>query len=83
VPMEEVAFAAQRHRARGAVLSVAAGYRGDLPAEIRSLAGRVPASFQLAVGGAGSRQVSSEQVLNNLIDLSEWANRLTGVPSER
>ncbi|MEY2933021.1 MAG: hypothetical protein RL033_3770 [Pseudomonadota bacterium] len=73
VPMEEVAFATHCHQARGAVLSVAAGYCGDLAAELRALTAHAAGSLRIAVGGAGSRRIGSDQVLNSFLDLSEWA----------
>jgi methanogenic corrinoid protein MtbC1 len=76
VPSEEVVFAARHHRARGVVLSVAAGYAGDLPAQLALLTQHLPASVQVAVGGAGSRGNEIEQVSNDLFALLEWATNV-------
>lgn len=77
-PMIEVAFAAERYGARGVVISIAAGYAGDLEAQARELAERLPPDISVAIGGAGGRVnvTSVAQYLNGFQDLLRWANAL-------
>lgn len=73
-PTEEVAFAAETHSARGVVFSVADGYAGPLGAELAALRARLPATVQVAVGGAGCPQsVQSDHIMNSFGALSIWA----------
>lgn len=76
VPVDEIAFAAAHHRARGVVLSIAAGYQGDLPGHVTPLAALLPAAVQLVLGGAGCIGSEIEQVLNDFFALFDWAARL-------
>jgi methylmalonyl-CoA mutase cobalamin-binding subunit len=79
-PMSELAFAVERYRARGAVLSVAAGYAGDLRAQLAELAALLPAGVSVVAGGDGSVPLTGEPVLNRFEDLFEWACRLPAPP---
>ena len=76
-PMAELAFAVERYRARGAVLSVAAGYAGDLRGQLAELAVLLPAGVAVAAGGAGSVSLGEEPVLNSFAELFEWARALS------
>ena len=75
-PMPELAFAVERHRAGGAVLSVAAGYSGDLREQLDELEALLPAGVAVAVGGAGCLAASGESILKSFDDLYAWARRL-------
>ncbi len=83
-PMIEVAFAAERYGASGVVLSIAAGYGGDLEAQARELVERLPPGARVAIGGAGGRSIeaSGAQYLNGFRDLLRWANALTIGPKD-
>jgi MerR family transcriptional regulator, light-induced transcriptional regulator len=83
-PMAEVAFAVERHAAQGVVLSVAAGYDGDLRAELDDLEGRLPRPVSIALGGAGTRGVGrDDQDMNRFSALFEWATGLAnGIVSD-
>jgi DNA-binding transcriptional MerR regulator/methylmalonyl-CoA mutase cobalamin-binding subunit len=76
VPVDEIAFAAEHHSARGVVLSVAAGYQGNLPGHIAPLAALLPAAVQLVGGGAGCIGSGIEQVLSDFFALFDWAAQL-------
>jgi len=77
-PMAEVAFAARQCRAQGVVLSVAAGYRGDLPRQLRDLESQLPSSVRVAVGGAGSSEAALEtSKLTGLRALHAWTEHLS------
>jgi MerR family transcriptional regulator, light-induced transcriptional regulator len=77
-PMEEVAFSAERHAARGVVLSIAAGYVGDLPAQLSELSACLPSQVSIAVGGAGSWKAGADpRKLNSFKDLFNWAAALS------
>ncbi len=76
-PMAEVAFAVDHHSARGVVLSAAAGYVGDLAAELEDLSARLPRPVSVVLGGAGTRSVAPVyQNMNRFQDLFEWASGL-------
>ena len=80
-PMAEVAFAVERFGASGAVLSVAAGYAGDLRAHLDELRRLLPVGVAVAVGGHGSCGLEpGEQIMNNFFDLFEWARGLLAAP---
>jgi methylmalonyl-CoA mutase cobalamin-binding subunit len=80
-PMDELAFAVARHSARGAVLSVAAGYAGDLPRALSDLEALLPREVRVAVGGAGSRKAGTgENIMNRFVDLYDWAIQLQTTP---
>jgi DNA-binding transcriptional MerR regulator/methylmalonyl-CoA mutase cobalamin-binding subunit len=73
-PMEEVAFAVERHAASGVVLSVAAGYGGALEAHLAALGERLPRAVSIAVGGAGrSKSVQNWENLSGFDALFSWA----------
>ena len=75
-PMVELAFAARQCRAQGVVLSVAAGYHGDLRRELDELRARLPSPVQVALGGEGT--VPVPQRLNGFKALSDWSEGLLG-----
>jgi DNA-binding transcriptional MerR regulator/methylmalonyl-CoA mutase cobalamin-binding subunit len=76
-PMAEIAAAARQYRAQGVVLSVAAGYRGELQEQLSELRARLPSSVRVAVGGAGSSEVAAEGYrLNGLRALADWSDGL-------
>ena len=75
-PMVELAFAARQCRAQGVVLSVAAGYHGDLRRELEELRARLPSPVQVALGGEGT--VPVPQRLNGFKALSDWSEGLLG-----
>jgi methylmalonyl-CoA mutase cobalamin-binding subunit len=78
-PMSEVIFAVEQHAARAVALSVAAGYPGDLKAELTTLSARLPFGASLALGGAGANGMQSVgQILNRFEDLFDWAVALAG-----
>jgi methanogenic corrinoid protein MtbC1 len=80
-PVAEVAFAAERYAARGVVLSVAAGFAGDLEALLKELGGLLPANVSVAVGGDGSdKSVHSALRLNGFRGLFDWAVWLANDP---
>jgi hypothetical protein len=82
--MDELALAVERNAADGVVLSVAAGYRGDLQAQLDELAARLLPGVAVAVGGEGASSVQNESVLNRFEDLFTWAQRLgTAAPARR
>lgn len=73
-PLGDVAYAAERHHARAVVLSIAAGYAGDLDAGLASLAAALPGGVSLVVGGAGVRAAGTPgQVMNRFEGLFDWA----------
>jgi methylmalonyl-CoA mutase cobalamin-binding subunit len=77
-PMAEVAFAAERHAARGIALSVAKGYRGDLGQQLRELTRRLPPGASVAVGGTGSSWkggLAPAEHLNSFSELLRWAEK--------
>jgi DNA-binding transcriptional MerR regulator len=79
VAWSEVAFAAEHHSARAVALSVAAGYAGDLEAELAALCAELPRETSLVLGGAGSgagRAVG--RIVNSFEDLFTWAEALSG-----
>jgi methanogenic corrinoid protein MtbC1 len=75
-PMEEVAFAVEHYSARGVVLSVAAGYAGDLRAMLSGLVARVPHRISVAVGGSGNVNAPLELKMDRFEDLLHWAIEL-------
>lgn len=75
-PMAELAFAVEHYGASGVVLSMAAGYAGDLRAQLDELAQLLPAGVPVIAGGDGSLPFTGEPVLNNLEGLFEWAHAL-------
>jgi cobalamin-dependent methionine synthase I len=78
-PIEELAYAAERHAARGVVLSVAAGYSGPLDAHLAALAAGLPSNVRLAIGGAGgSKSGQHGSILNGFGGLFVWASELLG-----
>jgi methanogenic corrinoid protein MtbC1 len=82
-PIDEVAFAAERQGANAVVLSVAAGYAGPLATHVAALRLYLPASINIAVGGAGSAKL--EQTVTNLNGfeaLFTWALNLSGLPTK-
>jgi methanogenic corrinoid protein MtbC1 len=83
-PMAEVAFAVEHHSAQGVVLSVAAGYGGDLQAELNDLTARLTRPVRIALGGAGSRAVpGADDDVNSFLNLFRWATGLgADVPGE-
>jgi hypothetical protein len=59
------------------VLSVAAGYRGDLQRQLRELRSLLPEAVRVAVGGAGSSQTSAgDYRLNGFDQLLSWTKEL-------
>jgi methanogenic corrinoid protein MtbC1 len=76
-PMVEVALAAHRHQALGVALGVAAGYCGDLRAELTSLKRQLPGRVTVVVGGAGVAPAVSAQRLNSFRAICEWAEQLS------
>lgn len=80
-PMAEVAFAVERHSAQGVVLSAAAGYSGDLAAEMKDLLARLPRPVKIVLGGAGAHAAGlNDRNMNRFKDLFAWAAGL-GPPS--
>jgi methanogenic corrinoid protein MtbC1 len=76
-PMAEVAFAVEHHSAQGVVLSVAAGYGGDLQAELNDLTARLTRPVSIALGGAGSRAIAGTgDDMNRFSNLFKWATGL-------
>lgn len=77
-PMNEVAFAVERHGATGVALSVASGYDADhLERELRALARRLPEHVRVAVGGSGATAVlPSVRRMTGLNELSRWVEQL-------
>jgi methylmalonyl-CoA mutase cobalamin-binding subunit len=76
-PVDEVAYATERNRARGVALSVAAGYAGDLPRYLTRLSALLASDVRLALGGTGSRVAGPfDQYLNGFEALFEWASGL-------
>ena len=82
-PMPELAFAVEHYRASGVVLSMAAGYAGDLPAQLEELAQLLPAGVAVVAGGDGSLPVSNEPSLNSFEGLFHWAQGLLDLPRSR
>jgi methylmalonyl-CoA mutase cobalamin-binding subunit len=80
-PMPELAFAAEHYRASGIVLSLAAGYAGDLGAQLDELERLLPRGVPVAVGGDGSLPFENEPVLKSFEDLFDWARGLRPSPS--
>jgi methylmalonyl-CoA mutase cobalamin-binding subunit len=79
-PMAEVAFAVERHSAQGIVLSAAAGYSGDLAAEMKDLLARLPRPVKIVLGGAGARAAGlHDRNMNRFQDLFAWAAGLGAV----
>lgn len=77
IPAGDVAFAAERHAARGVALSVAEGYRGDLEGEAATLKERLSRGVSVVVGGAGSGAAARfARIMNRFSDLQEWARGL-------
>jgi methylmalonyl-CoA mutase cobalamin-binding subunit len=78
-PPVEVAGAARQCQAAGVVLSVAAGYRGDLQRTLRELQVLLPPPARVVVGGAGSVDPAADPLrLNGFEALSHWTKRLRG-----
>ena len=75
-PMPELAFAVEHYRACGIVLSMAAGYAGDLRAQLHELELLLPAGMPVVAGGDGSAGLECEPVLNGFEDLFDWARGL-------
>lgn len=76
-PVAELASAARQSQAQGVVLSLAAGYRGDLPRQLRELESLLPSSVRVAVGGAGSSDASAAPYrLNSFDALLNWTKEL-------
>lgn len=76
-PIPELAAAARQSQARGVVLSVAAGYRGDLQSQLRELKSLLPETVRVAMGGAGSSNVSAgPYLLNGFDELLKWTKGL-------
>lgn len=75
-PLDEVAFTAERHAADGVVLSVAAGYAGDLDGQLAQLSERLPRGVALVVGGAGAQTSNFEQVMGSFHQLARWGEQL-------
>lgn len=82
-PIPEVAFAVEHYRASGVLLSVAAGYAGDLRAQREELARLLPAGVAVVAGGEGSHALALEPVLNSFEDLFEWVQRLRPTAPKR
>ena len=81
-PMAEVAFAVERHSAQGVVLSAAAGYSGNLAAELKELGARLPRPVKVVLGGAGARAAGIyDRNMNRFGDLFAWAVSL-GAPGD-
>ncbi|HVZ32403.1 MAG TPA: MerR family transcriptional regulator [Polyangiaceae bacterium] len=84
IPVADVAFAADRHAARGVALSVAEGYPGDLEREAASLKERTSRGVSLVMGGAGSRAAARfAKVMNRFSDLQDWARGLANPARHR
>jgi methylmalonyl-CoA mutase cobalamin-binding subunit len=76
-PWGEIVFAAERHSVRGVALSAAAGYPGDLEAEVATLRAALPREVSLALGGAGTAGVRRHgQQMNSFEELFNWARAL-------
>lgn len=77
-PMSEICFAADRHAASGVVLSVAAGYAGDLAAHLEELSRALPSGVSWVVGGSGAlgRGFDSGHFLNRFSGLATWCGAL-------
>jgi DNA-binding transcriptional MerR regulator/methylmalonyl-CoA mutase cobalamin-binding subunit len=76
-PMSEVIYAAERHDACGVVLSVAAGYDGDLPGHLTALSHALPRGVDLRVGGTGAAKAgANEYILNSFLELAQWCGVL-------
>jgi methanogenic corrinoid protein MtbC1 len=77
-PPAELAAAVRQCDAQGVVLSVAAGYRGDLPRQLRELARLLPAPVRLAIGGAGSADPAADAYrLHGFEALLHWTRGLS------
>jgi methylmalonyl-CoA mutase cobalamin-binding subunit len=82
-PWSEVAFAAERHGARAVALSVAAGYPGDLEAELALLCAALPRDSSLVLGGAGAVGMRvNARFVNSFEELFTWALSLSGQPKK-
>ena len=76
-PVDEVAYAAERNRARGVALSVATGYAGDLPRYVARLSGLLGSDVRLALGGRGAQEHGRfDQYLNGFEELFDWSSGL-------
>jgi DNA-binding transcriptional MerR regulator/methylmalonyl-CoA mutase cobalamin-binding subunit len=76
-PLSEVALAVARYDAQGVVLSVAAGYARNLPAELLDLRGQLSPRVSIVIGGAGSRDLDlAARRLNGFAELSTWSEHL-------
>jgi methylmalonyl-CoA mutase cobalamin-binding subunit len=76
-PISEVAYAAQRHDASGVLLSVAAGYHGDLARHLSALSMALPEGVDLLLGGAGATEMPPfDNVLNSFYELASWCASL-------
>jgi MerR family transcriptional regulator, light-induced transcriptional regulator len=76
-PMAEVALAVKHHGAQGVVLSVAAGYQGELAPQVLDLTRRLSPRVSIAVGGAGTGKVAlAARHLNSFQELITWAEGL-------
>lgn len=81
-PVAEMAYAAERHAARGVAMSIAAGFAGDLEALLRELTGLLPPEVSVAVGGAGSWKAGQGTLkLNRFEELFDWATGLASGPA--
>jgi len=78
-PANELVSSVRHFAAQGVVLSVAAGYRGNLPQQVLELTSRLPPRVSVVVGGAGSHNLElAARTLNGFNDLQTWAELLTG-----
>lgn len=77
-PMSEIGFAVDRHAASAVVLSVAAGYGGDLAAHLEELSGALPPQVPWVIGGSGAvgRTADPGHILNRFSGLAAWCARL-------
>lgn len=76
-PVAETAFAAERHAADGVVLSVAAGYAGDVGRHVKDLCERLPAGVSVVMGGSGVPPVPRPaRHLNRFSRAADWVENL-------
>lgn len=76
-PMADVALAVKHQGAQGVVLSVAAGYGGDLAQQLLELTRRLSPRVSIAVGGAGTENLDlAARHLNSFGELLTWTEAL-------
>ena len=76
-PINDIVSSVRHFAAHGVVLSVAAGYRGNLPQHVLELSSRLPPRVSVVVGGAGSHSLElAARRLNRFEELQDWSEML-------